>query len=89
MPGFFDQLGRFTGDDRWKAAATAAIALIPELPQDGLLLLPDWAAVTRVAHSAPAQSRTVRPTYHGDAWLALGGALLDRSMAPCSESANG
>ncbi|HWF52969.1 MAG TPA: glycosyl hydrolase family 8, partial [Solirubrobacteraceae bacterium] len=44
MPGVFDQLGRFTGDDRWRAAATAAIALIAELTQDGRLLPPDWAA---------------------------------------------
>jgi endoglucanase len=34
------------------------------------------------------QAREV-PTYYGDAWLALGGALLDGSLDPCSESGQG
>lgn len=37
---------------------------------------------------AAQQSRTT-PTYYGDAWLALGGALLDRTLDPCQEAGDG
>jgi endoglucanase len=30
-----------------------------------------------------------QPSYYGDAWIALGGALLGRSIGPCAESAGG
>jgi endoglucanase len=37
---------------------------------------------------AAEQARST-PTYYGDAWLALGGALLDRSLDPCKEAGDG
>lgn len=177
MPSVYDAIGRYTGDDRWAAAATEATKLLDALTSNGTALPPDWARISAgrlIAIGAPdgsapiqygldaarlplwyaagcatderslaagwwkhvlsrndrsaflalgrtgsvidhatnpvpllagsaaakaagddavsaqlrrraaAQSRAV-PTYYGDAWLALAGALADGSLAPCAE----
>jgi endoglucanase len=45
----------------------------------------DLTASRRLRSDAVAQSRET-PTYYGDAWLALGGALLDGALCPGQES---
>jgi endoglucanase len=181
MPGVFEALARFTGDDRWRRAAAAAVAAIRDLTRDGRLLPPDWAVLSGrglVAAPAPAGGPGIQygpdaaripiwfaaacdagardlaatwwrnelasghrsgmvalsltgtpitatsspvglvagaaaaaaagddraagrlrhraaalaaraPTYYGDAWAALGPALLDRSIDPCHEPSDG
>jgi endoglucanase len=178
MPGVFQALARFTGDDRWERAASAAVPLIRDLTDGGRRLPPDWAqlsgdglaaianpgggagvqysldaaripiwfatacnatarelaaswwrsllasgdrsapqavslsgttinpapspltllagaAAARAAGNAGAarhlraQAETLAlrtPTYYGDAWAALGPALLEHSISPCAES---
>lgn len=179
MPAIFAALARFTGEGRWRQAATAAVPLLAQLTDNGKLLPPDWARLSGdrlVAISDPggaaslqygldaarlpiwlgtgctatqrqlaarwwsttlsrgnasadialsprgtainsetnplpllagaaaaravgdttaaqtlraraAQQAHTTPTYYGDAWLALGGALLDRTLDPCREAA--
>ncbi|MGH3509471.1 MAG: glycosyl hydrolase family 8 [Nocardioidaceae bacterium] len=181
MPGVFRALAAFTGDKRWRAAATTAVRLVAQVTADGSRLPPDWAQLSGTAlvpiaapdGSAPVQygldaarlpvwfgtgctpaahrlaarwwsgplssvgnrgglalsltgrpvnqgtnplpviaaaagaaaagqagrSTTLRaraavlarrtPTYYGDAWLALGDALLDDSLDPCREGRAG
>lgn len=48
----------------------------------------DTAASTSLRARAAQQSH-MTPTYYGDAWLALGGALLDGSLDPCHEADGG
>jgi endoglucanase len=48
----------------------------------------DAGASTSLRTRAMQQARKT-PTYYGDAWLALGGALLDRILDPCKEAAGG
>lgn len=178
MPGVFDALARYTGDNRWRTAASTAERLIADLTDDGRRLPPDWAAysadrlvpvanpgggapiqygldaqrlalwfatactsgarslagkwwtnllsvddraanlalsldgnplggatnalplmagaaaATAAGRTGDAQTLSRRaaqqakavPTYYGDAWLALGTALLDGSLSPCEEA---
>jgi endoglucanase len=59
-----------------------------------LMLIAGAAAATadgdmRAAHDLRTQADELAlrsPTYYGDAWAALGAALLDRSIAPCDET---
>ncbi|MBV9164627.1 MAG: hypothetical protein JO342_00575 [Solirubrobacterales bacterium] len=46
MPGVFDALARFTGDERWKGAATASVQLIRRLTDNGGRLPSDWSALS-------------------------------------------
>lgn len=48
----------------------------------------DRTASRELQARAAQQARQV-PTYYGDAWLAIGGALLDGSLNPCQEAAGG
>jgi endoglucanase len=48
----------------------------------------DTAASRSLRAKATRQSRTTS-TYYGDAWLALGGALLDETLDPCEEANRG
>jgi endoglucanase len=48
----------------------------------------DDAAERALRGRAEAQGHAV-PTYYGDAWLALGAALLDGALDPCEETRNG
>jgi endo-1,4-beta-D-glucanase Y len=48
----------------------------------------DQQAVRVLRDHAAALARS-RPTYYGDAWLALGGALLDGVLDPCQEATDG
>jgi endoglucanase len=48
----------------------------------------DTAATGTLLTRAAQQSRK-NPTYYGDAWLALGSALIDRSLDPCQEATDG
>ena len=181
MPAIFTALGRYTDDDRWRQAATAAVRLLVQLTDNGRLLPPDWARLSgeqlvaipnpgggaplqygldaarlpmwlatgcttaarqlaarlwsgtlsrdnraaaialspsgaaineetnplpllagaaaaragghttaaRTLHARAAQQSRQTPTYYGDAWLALGGALLDRTLDPCAEANGG
>lgn len=181
MPAVFAALGRFTGDGRWRQAATRAVGLIGQLTDHGRTLPTDWAqlsneGLTPIADpdgSAPiqygldaarlpiwlgtdcaadgrhiaarwwtnalssdnrasdlalsttgapidratnplpllaasaaaraagdyaadaslrdraAQQARKTPTYYGDAWLALGAALLDRTLDPCRDGRDG
>ncbi len=180
MPAVFAALGRFTGDDRWRQAAMAAVSLLVQLTGNGRSLPTDWArlsngratpipdpdgsapirygldaarlpvwlgtactgdarrlaahwwtilsgenrasdlalstngamidqdsnplpllaaaaaaraagdtAASRALQARAAQQSTRRTTYYGDAWLALGSALLDRTLDPCREAADG
>jgi endo-1,4-beta-D-glucanase Y len=43
----------------------------------------------RTLRALAAQQSSETPTYYGDAWLALGGALLDRTLDPCREASGG
>jgi endoglucanase len=43
-------------------------------------------AAARTLRARAAQQAHETPTYYGDAWLALGGALLDRTLDPCQEA---
>jgi endoglucanase len=43
----------------------------------------------RTLRTRAAQQSHQTPTYYGDAWLALGGALLDRTLDPCGEASSG
>lgn len=178
MPAIFTALARFTGDGRWRQAATATVPLLAQLTDNGRLLPPDWARLSgeqlvaipdpgggaplqygldaarlpiwlgtgctsterrlaarwwsttlssgsrptdialsargaainqdtnplpllagaaaaraagdttaaRILRARAAQQSRQTPTYYGDAWLALGGALLDRTLDPCREA---
>lgn len=46
----------------------------------------DGTRAARLRHRAAALAAR-RPTYYGDAWAALGPALLDGSIDPCGDSA--
>jgi endoglucanase len=46
MPGIFSALADLTGDDRWRNAAGAAVAMIGALTDSGLHLPPDWAELS-------------------------------------------
>lgn len=48
----------------------------------------DESASRALRARAANQSRST-PTYYGDAWLALGGALLDGTLDPCGEARGG
>jgi endoglucanase len=48
----------------------------------------DTTAARTLGARAAQQSRET-PTYYGDAWLALGGALLNRTLDPCREGSGG
>lgn len=181
MPAVFAALGRYTGDERWRQAATTSVKLIGQLTDDGRYLPSDWAqlsnerlipigdpdgsapiqygldaarlpvwlgtgcttqaqrtaarwwtdslsddnraadlalsttgrpinqetnplpllAAAAAAHAAgdtaastalrnrAAQQSRKTPTYYGDAWLALGEALLDHTLDPCQETRDG
>lgn len=43
-------------------------------------------AAARTLRAGAAQQSQQTPTYYGDAWLALGNALLDRTLDPCGEA---
>jgi len=45
-------------------------------------------AATRALHRRAVAQSHQTPTYYGDAWLALAGALLDRTLDPCREAAD-
>jgi endoglucanase len=47
----------------------------------------DTAASQTLRRRAVAQSHQT-PTYYGDAWLALAGALLDQTLDPCRDAAD-
>jgi endoglucanase len=68
MPGVFEALGRFTGDGRWKAAATLAVAAIRGLTAGGRRLPPDWAVLSgRRLIAAPAPAGQPGVQYGEDA----------------------
>ncbi len=46
MPGIFEALARFTGDQDWTRAAGAAVTLIGGLTDGGARLPPDWAQLS-------------------------------------------
>ena len=48
----------------------------------------DEQAVRGLRDHAAALARST-PTYYGDAWVVLGGALLDGALDPCKEATNG
>ena len=78
MPGVFAALARWTGDARWRTAATAAVSLVGRLSDGGRLLPPDWAGLsgsTLVGAPAPGGGAPVQ--YSLDAarlpvWFASG-----------------
>lgn len=45
MPGVYEQLATLTGNERWAAAAAAAIQMVRNLTESGRFLPPDWAEV--------------------------------------------
>jgi endoglucanase len=82
-----------SGDGR---AAGLALSLTGEVTDSRTNPLPLLAAAAAAAAAGdPTASRALRtqaiaqghdqPTYYGDAWLALGGALLDGALAPYQE----
>jgi endoglucanase len=181
MPSVFAALAHYTGDGRWRAAASATVGMVADATDVGRSLPTDWARladgrlvpIAQPGGGAPVQygldaarlplwfgtscdakatqvaarwwtnrlrtgnraadlalsptgtpidqqtnplpllaaaaaaaaagdrvaSRTLRgkaarqarrvPTYYGDAWLAIGGALLDGTLNPCREAAGG
>jgi endo-1,4-beta-D-glucanase Y len=46
MPGVFEALGRFTGDERWNKAAAGAVALVADFTDNGQRLPSDWAQLS-------------------------------------------
>jgi endoglucanase len=47
------------------------------------------ASASAMLHARAARQAHQVPTYYGDAWLALGGALLNRAFNPCEEAGLG
>jgi endoglucanase len=45
-------------------------------------------AATRALHRRAVAQSHQTPTYYGDAWLALAGALLDQTLDPCRDAAD-
>jgi endoglucanase len=87
MPSVFAALGRFTGDDRWRRAATISTSLIRQLTIDGRTLPTDWAQLSNerlVPITAPSGGAPIQ--YGLDAarlpvWLGTGCAGDDRRLA--------
>ena len=83
-----------------KRSGPSALSLTGETinPENSpVALLAGAAAATAAGEESAARSLRARaetlslrdPTYYGDAWAALGPALLDRAISPCEETTNG
>ena len=87
MPSIFAAIARYTGDDRWSAAAAEATRLLDELTSSGRTLPPDWGRLAGgrvLATGAPDGSAPVQ--YGLDAarlpiWLAAGCSADERELA--------
>lgn len=83
-----------------QASGPSALSLLGETinpEKSPVTLLAGAAAATAAGDKTGARSLRARgetlalrePTYYGDAWAALGPALLDRSITPCEDTASG
>jgi len=87
MPSVFVALAKLTGDDRWSAAAGAAIAVIDSLTDAGTRLPPDWAELARGRLKAIANPGGGAPVQYGfDAarlpiWFATAGSTRAQRLA--------
>lgn len=87
MPSVYQTIARYTGDDRWAAAATEATRLLSTLTGNGAELPPDWAQLASgrlAASGAPDGSAPVQ--YGLDAarlplWYAAGCGTDERKLA--------